>query len=166
MWVYFWILNSIPLVYIYPYSSTTLFWLHINNFWLGFPRGSDGKEYTCNAGDLDSIPGLGRSPGEGNSYPLQYSGLGNSMDRGAWQATVHGVAKSWTQLSDSHSLHFWLHKTVTKRFTDKDVNHSYLRTPQVWRTALHLRSAASFPVRSAYLPNPTVLESGFSFYYF
>ena len=53
-----------------------------------------------NVGDLGSIPGLGRFPGEGNSYPLQYSGLENSMDRGAWQATAHGVTKSQTQLSD------------------------------------------------------------------
>ena len=63
---------------------------------LGFPGGSDGKESSCNAGDLASIPGLGRSPGEGNGYPLQYSGLENSTDRGAWKATVHGVAKSQT----------------------------------------------------------------------
>ena len=51
------------------------------------------KESTCNAGDLGLIPGLGRSPGEGNDYPLQYSGLENSMDRGAWQATVQGHAE-------------------------------------------------------------------------
>ena len=55
-----------------------------------------GKEFTCDTGDLGLIPGLGRSPGEGNGYPLQYSGLKNSMDRGAWQPTVHGVAKSLT----------------------------------------------------------------------
>ena len=61
-----------------------------------------GKESTCNAGDLGSVTGLGRSPGEGNSYPLQYSGLENSMDRGAWRATVHGVTKSQTELSDFH----------------------------------------------------------------
>ena len=61
----------------------------------GLPgKGSDGKGSACDAGDLDSIPGLGRSPRGGNGYPLQYSGLENSMDRGAWQATVHGVAKS------------------------------------------------------------------------
>ena len=54
----------------------------------------------CNAADPDSIPGSGRSPGEGNGYPLQYSCLENSMDRGAWQATVHDIAKSRTQLSD------------------------------------------------------------------
>ena len=68
------------------------------------PGGSVGKESACNVGDLGSIPGLGRSPGEGNSYPLQYSSLENSMDRKAWQATVHGVAKSWTWLSNFHSL--------------------------------------------------------------
>ena len=58
---------------------------------LGFPGGSVGKESSCSVGDMGSIPGLGRSPGEGNSYPLQYSGLENSMDRGDSQATVHGV---------------------------------------------------------------------------
>ena len=58
---------------------------------LGFPYGSAGKESACNAGDLDLIPGLGRSPGEGKGYPLQYSGLENSMDR-----IVHGFAKSQT----------------------------------------------------------------------
>ena len=59
---------------------------------LGFPDGSADKESPYNAGDLGAIPGLGRSPGEGNSYPLQYSGLENSRDY-----TVHGAAKSWTQ---------------------------------------------------------------------
>ena len=67
---------------------------------LGFPGSSDSKEFACNAGDPSLIPGLGRSTGEGKSYPLQYSGLENSMDREAWWATVHGVAESWTQLSD------------------------------------------------------------------
>ena len=61
-----------------------------------FPEDSDSKESACNARDLGSIPGLGRSPGEGKGYPLQYSCLENSMDGGAWQATVHRVAKSWT----------------------------------------------------------------------
>ena len=60
---------------------------------LGFPRSSVGKESACNARDLGLIPGLGRSPGEGNSKPLQYSCLKNPVDRGAWQATVHGVAR-------------------------------------------------------------------------
>ena len=71
-----------------------------HSFNWGFPGGSEGKESACNAGDLGSIPGSGRSPGGGNGNPLQYSCLENSMDRGAWRATVHGVAKSWTQLSD------------------------------------------------------------------
>ena len=61
---------------------------------IGFPGGSDGKESACKAGDLGSIPGSGRSPGEGNGYPVQYACLENPMDRGAWQATVHGVARS------------------------------------------------------------------------
>ena len=66
---------------------------------LGFPNGKAGKESTCNVEDLDLIPGLGRSPGEGNSYPLQYSGLENSVG-----CIIHGVAKSQTQLSDFMSL--------------------------------------------------------------
>ena len=60
----------------------------------------DGKESACNTGDPGSIPGLGRSPGEGNGSPLQYSCLENFIDRGAWQATVLGVAKTQTRLSD------------------------------------------------------------------
>ena len=64
---------------------------------LGFPRGSAGKESAFNAGDLGSIPGLGRSPGKGKGYSLQYSGLENSMD-----CIVHGVTKSWTQLTNFH----------------------------------------------------------------
>ena len=64
---------------------------------LGFPGGSASKESTYNAGDLGSIPGLGGSPGEENGYPLQNSGLENSMD-----CIVHGITKSWTPLSDFH----------------------------------------------------------------
>ena len=67
---------------------------------MGFPGGSEVKASACNAGDLGSIPGLGRSPGEGNGNPLQYSCLENPMDGGAWWATVHGVTKSWTRLSN------------------------------------------------------------------
>ena len=64
---------------------------------MGFPNSSVGKESTCNEGDLGSIPGLGRSPGGGKGYPIQYSGLENSID-----CIVHGVAKSRTRLSDFH----------------------------------------------------------------
>ena len=70
---------------------------------MGFPCGSAEKESTCNAGDLGSIPGFGRSPGEGKGYPLQYSGLENSMD-----CIVHGVSKR-TQLNDFHSTSLQAH---------------------------------------------------------
>ena len=75
---------------------------------LGFPGGSDGKVSACNAGDQGLIPGLGRSPKEGNGNPLQYSCLENPMDGRAWWATVHGVAKSRTRLSD-----FTFYSTLT-----------------------------------------------------
>ena len=70
---------------------------------MGFPGGSDGKETACNTGDLGSISGSGRSLGEGNGNPFQYSYLENSMDRGAWWATAHGVTKSQTQLTNQHN---------------------------------------------------------------
>ena len=69
-----------------------------------FLGGSDGKESACNAGDSGLIPWLGRSPGEGKGYPLQFSYLENSMNRRAWRATVQGVAKSWTWLSSTLPL--------------------------------------------------------------
>ena len=79
----------------------------------GFPDNSVGKESACNAGDMGSIPGLGRSPGEGRGYPLQYSGLEISMD-----CIVHGVAKSWTQLNDFHftSGYEWNQKVQRKEY--------------------------------------------------
>ena len=79
---------------------------------LGFPGVSAAKESAYNAGDLGLIPGLGRSPGEGNGNPLQYSCLENLMDRGAWQATVPGVTESRTQLSNFTSTCFTLHNTA------------------------------------------------------
>ena len=73
---------------------------------MSFPGGSDGKASACNVEDLGSIPGSGRSPGEGNANPLQYPCLENPMNRGAWRATVHGVTKSWTGLSNfPHSVY-------------------------------------------------------------
>ena len=80
----------------------TYIYLFIYLSLLGFLHSSVGKESACNAGDPDSIPGSGRSPGEGKGYPLQYSGLKNSMD-----CIIHGVTKSWTRLSDPH-FHFGL----------------------------------------------------------
>ena len=76
---------------------------------MGFPGGSDGKESACNAGDPSLIPGLGRSLGEGNGNPFQYACLENSMDRGAWQVTVHGISKSQSWLSD---YNFHIHSPV------------------------------------------------------
>ena len=77
---------------------------------LDFTGDLDGKEFTCNAGNLGSIPGLGISPGEGNGYPLHYSYLENSMDKGAWQAIGHGAAKSQTGLRTKHT-----HSTYRRR---------------------------------------------------
>ena len=89
------------------YSTATQLHIHTHDMYvLASPGGSEGKESAGSAGDLASIPGSGRSPGEGNSNPLQYSCLENSMDREAWQASVCGVSKSRTQLSNSH-FHFF-----------------------------------------------------------
>ena len=82
-------------------------WTQLYDLW-GFLCVSDGKESTCNAGGLDSIPGLGRSHGEGNGNPLQYPCLENLMDRGAWWAAVHGVAKSWTRLRLTHTHNMYI----------------------------------------------------------
>ena len=73
------------------------------SFTTSFLGGSAGKESARNAGDSGSIPGLGRSSGEGNGHPLQSYSSENSVDRGAWWATVHGVTKSRARLSDSHN---------------------------------------------------------------
>ena len=84
-------------VLVRPCGSSLL----INYKWLiilGLPWWLSGKESACQTGDLGLIPELGRSPGEGNDNPLQYSCLGDPMDREGWQATVHGVAKSWALL--------------------------------------------------------------------
>ena len=67
---------------------------------MGFPGDAEVKNPSANAGDADLIPGWGRSPRGGNGNPLQYSCLGNPMDRGAWRATVYGVGKSWTSVGD------------------------------------------------------------------
>ena len=87
-------------VYGVAQSRTQLKRLSSNKLSLGFPGGSDGKEYACNARDLGLILGSGRSPGEETGYPFQYSCLENTMDRGAWWVTAHGVARSQTWLSN------------------------------------------------------------------
>ena len=98
-----WIFRPVEILWITPY-----WWIHVvthlSNPWneQGFPSGSDSKESACNTGDPGSIPGLGRSPGEGSGYPLQHSCLENSMDRGTWCAIVHGVAEADTTELVSH----------------------------------------------------------------
>ena len=90
-----------------PALGSRFFYLIIS-FGEGFPGGSMVKNLPANAGNSGSIPGSGRSPGEGNGNSVQYSCLENPMDRGVWQATVHEVTNSWTQLSDfTHSLPYW-----------------------------------------------------------
>ena len=91
-------------------STNFLFYICTHLFYIcnTSPPDSDGKQYACNAGDQGLIPGSGRSPGEGNGYSLQYSCLENSIDGGVWQATVHGVTNSHTQLSGYH-FHFFIH---------------------------------------------------------
>ena len=85
----------------------------------GFPCGSDSKESACNAGDPDLIPGMGRSPGERNGNPLQYSCLENSMDRGVWLATVHGLAKTWTRLSNYAYFYTYIYTHTHVYIDDK-----------------------------------------------
>ena len=85
-------------------QARTLEWAAIS---FGFPGGSDSKASACSAGDPASIPGVGRSSAEGNGNPLQYSCLENFMDRGAWSATAHGVAKSRTRLSNFTFSNAW-----------------------------------------------------------
>ena len=80
---------------LYSRSLLIIYFIYGTVYTLGFPSGSDGRESACNVGDPGLIPGLGRSLGEGKGYPLQYSCLENSMDRRAWWATVHVVAKSY-----------------------------------------------------------------------
>ena len=87
-WVAIAFSNIYVCIYIYIYT-------HTYTYTYGFPGGSDSNESACNARDPVLIPGSGRSPGEGNSKPFQYSCLENSMERGAWWATGHGVTKSW-----------------------------------------------------------------------
>ena len=91
---------------------------------MGFPGGSVVKNRSANARDMSSIPELGGSPGGGNGNPLQYSCLENSMDRGAWQATVHGVAKSQTWLSTQESTQLQI---LLFPFFSPDLNEKLMR---------------------------------------
>ena len=107
----------------------------------GLPGGSDSKNLPADAGDLGLIPGLGRSPGKGNGYPLQDSGLENSMDRRAWQAAVHGVTKSWTRLNDFHNSS---HRTPAPTL-------KHPPPPSSWPTSSSPKPAASEQVAGIFL---------------
>ena len=91
--------SQLPSAWSTQFAKVPYFEVALSDLWRGFPDSSVGKESACNAGNLGSIPGLGRSPGEGKGYPLQYSGLENSMD-----CIVYGVALSQTRLSNFHFL--------------------------------------------------------------
>ena len=110
---------------------------------MGFPGGPDGKESTCNVGDPGLIPGLGRCPREGNGCPLQYSCLENPTDRGAWWATVHGVTKSQTRLSDSH-----FHTSMDRSGVSCGANMSWAAKPRLLSQE-RLRASVSLPASQA-----------------
>ena len=112
-----------PLCLVFCFISLlvlTSIWLKLYVY-KGFPGGSDGKASACSVTGSPSIPELGRSPGEENGKPFQYSCLENSMDRGAWQATVHGVTKSWTWLSNQH-----FHMYINTQRSDMDNSQNML----------------------------------------
>ena len=134
-------------------------------FW-GFPCGSAGQESTCSSGDLGLIPGLGRSSGEGKGYPLQYSGLENSMD-----SIVHGVTKSRTQLSDFHflkrilfingfSLFIWLLRKLNRLFYVASQSFS-INTPKEWLFSIlhtYLNHLGDLKMWGFWVPGPEILN--------
>ena len=132
---------------------------------MGFPVSSHGKKKSvCNAGDVGSTPGSGRSPGEGNGNPLQYSCLENPMDRGAWRATVPGVTKSWTQLSDRAHTHtrnqekyWWTYLQGRNRDTEVKNGHVGISLV-VQQLRLHTPSAEGLGSVSGQGTNLTCLE--------
>ena len=104
--------------------------------WGGFPGGSEGKASACSAGDLGLIPGLRRSPGEGYGNPLQYSCLENPMDGRAWQATVHGNAKSQTRLSNFTFFSI-------RVFSNESALH--IRWPKYWSFSFNISPTNEHP---------------------
>ena len=110
------------------------------------PGGSEGKESACSAGYLASVPGLGRSPGEGNDYPIQYSCLENSMDRRAWQATVHEVAESdmTEQLTYNSSVNIF----TFLHFFPEDTNFYLVWLPSPWRNSFNISCIRSRLVKA------------------
>ena len=122
-----------------PLNNCQLYQIREHHYW-DFPRGTSGKEPACKCRlgvrDTGLIPGLGRSPGEGNDYPLQYSCLDNFMDRGAWWATVLGAAKNWTWLNDWH-FHCTSCMPGTQLSTWQTLPQPILRDPPVRQVIAH-----------------------------
>ena len=123
----------------------------------GFPGGSDRKESAYGVGDTGSIPGLGRSPGEGNGNPLQYSCLENPMDRGAWRDTVHGVAKRQIWLS---TWHFSLSEVSGMRVKPESMcMHYMVHTLDIHpRAPAVLRDLESNPVPGTHKPSAELVQ--------
>ena len=122
---------------------------------MGFPGGSESKESACSGGDPVSIPGLRRSPGEGNNNPLQHSCLENPMDRGAWQTTVHWVTKSQKQLS-----HFTFFRVSLMVYLVKNPP----AMPETWVQSLGWEDAlekgmVTYSWRTPWMENPGRLQS-------
>ena len=126
---------------LYPFLIRFVFLLFNCKFQI-FPGSSEGKVSAYNAGNPGSIPGSGRSPGEGNGNPLQYSCLENPMDGGAWLATVQGVTKSWTRLRHftlkENELTFWMRRLLFRDCGLRNMTSFHLSIPgstswpQVW----------------------------------
>ena len=122
----------------------------------GFPGGLDGKESACNAGELSSIPGSGRALVEGNGNPLQYSCLENSIDRGAWRATVHGVTKNQTQLSDKHlNVPAWKQRWCRRYSRNRFHSHGRHDFNPQFSSRPGFRAAASPSRHLSHSPLPT-----------
>ena len=127
--------------------------------WRGFPSGLEGKASAHNVGDPGSIPGSGRSPGEGNGNPLQYSCLENPTDGGAWWATVHGVAKSRTWLSNFMEVMEWVKKPITLRVWSHHTQTGQCREA-CWATSEEL-----LITRQVNQASPQTKHSFFLFYF-
>ena len=151
-----------------PNFTTLYYWIEFH--YMGFPGGSVGKESTCNAGGIGFIPRLGNSSGEGNGNLLQYSCLGNPMDRGTWWATVHRVAKSWlwlnTQAQSSVETGSVQFPSVAQSYLalcdpmdcstpDLPVHHQLLELTQ---THVHWGGDAIQPFHPLFYPSPPTLN--------
>ena len=122
---------------------------------LDFPGGSDSKASAYNVGGPGSIPGPGRSPGEGNGHPLQYSCLENPMTKRNWQATVHGVSKSWTQLNNSMCTHTHTHTNTPSYIYIHTNMHTYTHSHNTHR---HIDVYFSGPHRAVYSQQAPILN--------